>query len=179
MEITNGFSTETRDPRWHFWQTGQQREPGLRDPNGLRIPSQLVPLLMVGYWTLSLIAFLNRGKLSFQPRDQVIMSIGSQLWNSLIMLLTFHTTGLYGYGTSINAVGIPTFFFTIMDQVEVPKDLDTGDYVLSFRWDCEQTPQVWNTCADVKIVPWSYEYNKNLSTLKCQSQIQHWTSRKT
>ena len=36
-----------------------------------------------------------------------------------------------------------------MDKVEVPKDLETGDYVLSFRWDCEQTPQIWNTCADV------------------------------
>jgi len=61
--------------------------------------------------------------------------------------------GLYGFGQSIIATGIPTFFFTVMDKVEVPKDLEIGDYVLSFRWDCEQTPQIWNTCADVKIVP--------------------------
>jgi len=61
--------------------------------------------------------------------------------------------GLYGFGVSIFAPGIPTFFFTVMDKVEVPKDLESGDYVLSFRWDCEQTPQIWNTCADVKIVP--------------------------
>ena len=63
------------------------------------------------------------------------------------------TLGLYGFGTSIYSLGIPAFHFTIMDKVEVPKDLETGDYVLSFRWDCEQTPQIWNTCADVKIVP--------------------------
>ena len=27
-----------------------------------------------------------------------------------------------------------------------------GDYVLSWRWDCEQTPQIWNTCADLTVV---------------------------
>ena len=27
--------------------------------------------------------------------------------------------------------------------------LEPGTYSLSWRWDCEQTPQVWNSCADV------------------------------
>merc|ERR1712217_503331 len=40
----------------------------------------------------------------------------------------------------------------IVDQVEVPKDLPPGDYVLSWRWDCEQTPQIWAGCGDVTIV---------------------------
>lgn len=54
--------------------------------------------------------------------------------------------GLYGFGN-------PTFFkWSIVDKVEVPADLPLGDYVLSFRWDCEQTPQVWNSCSDVRIV---------------------------
>merc|ERR1719184_389704 len=38
------------------------------------------------------------------------------------------------------------------DLVEVPETLPTGHYVLSFRWDCQQTPQVWNSCANIKIV---------------------------
>ena len=28
------------------------------------------------------------------------------------------------------------------NQVEVPNDLEAGEYVLSFRWDCKCTPQV-------------------------------------
>jgi len=42
-----------------------------------------------------------------------------------------------------------TFDFSIVDQVRVP---DTpGEYVLSWRHDSEQTPQVWQNCADVRI----------------------------
>ena len=37
------------------------------------------------------------------------------------------------------------------DLLEVPEDLETGDYVLSFRWDCEKTPQVWNSCANIRV----------------------------
>ena len=43
------------------------------------------------------------------------------------------------------------FEFTIGDRVKVPEDLDEGEYVLSFRWDCEQTPQVWNSCSNILI----------------------------
>ena len=38
------------------------------------------------------------------------------------------------------------------DLVEVPETLEPGEYVLSFRWDSQQTPQVWNSCANIKIV---------------------------
>jgi len=41
--------------------------------------------------------------------------------------------------------------FTIIDKLQVPSDIGTGDYVLSFRWDCEQTSQVWTTCASIHI----------------------------
>ena len=30
----------------------------------------------------------------------------------------------------------------IVDHVILPKDLPAGDYVLGFRWDCEETAQV-------------------------------------
>lgn len=41
-------------------------------------------------------------------------------------------------------------WYSLVDQVRVP--MVKGEYLLSFRWDCEQTAQVWNTCADVVIV---------------------------
>lgn len=42
--------------------------------------------------------------------------------------------------------------FAIVDRLKVPPNLAPGDWVLSFRWDCEQTPQVWNTCSNIKVV---------------------------
>jgi len=39
----------------------------------------------------------------------------------------------------------------LVDHVQVPSDLPEGDYILSFRWDCEQTSQVWNQCASIRI----------------------------
>lgn len=59
--------------------------------------------------------------------------------------------GLEGYGETVTAPGVPTFLFSIGDYLQVPENLETGDYVLSFRWDCEQTSQVWNTCSSIKI----------------------------
>ena len=40
----------------------------------------------------------------------------------------------------------------IVDKVHVPKDLPPGDYVVQWRWDCEQTPQIWAGCGDVTVV---------------------------
>ena len=39
----------------------------------------------------------------------------------------------------------------IFDYVEVPVNLEPGKYVLSFRWDCYVTSQIWNACANIKI----------------------------
>ena len=44
------------------------------------------------------------------------------------------------------------FMFSMVDKLKVPDSLVPGTYVLSWRWDCEQTPQVWNSCADINIV---------------------------
>ena len=38
------------------------------------------------------------------------------------------------------------------DLVEVPETLEPCHYVLSFRWDCQATPQEWNTFENIKIV---------------------------
>jgi hypothetical protein len=40
--------------------------------------------------------------------------------------------------------------YEIIDKVKVPS-LRPGRYVLSFRWDCEQTPQIWTQCSDIEI----------------------------
>lgn len=40
---------------------------------------------------------------------------------------------------------------TAIDQVQVPAYLEPGMYVLSFRWDCQGSSQVWNICANVAI----------------------------
>lgn len=45
----------------------------------------------------------------------------------------------------------PVMDFQIVDLVKVP-DLPAGDYALSFRWDCEQTAQIWAQCSNIKIV---------------------------
>ena len=41
--------------------------------------------------------------------------------------------------------------WVIKDLVEIPEDIPLGAYVLSFRWDCQQSPQVWNSCANIQI----------------------------
>jgi len=45
-------------------------------------------------------------------------------------------------------VGFP---FSIVDKVKVPNTIPGGEYLLSWRWDSEMGPQVWQNCADVKI----------------------------
>merc|ERR1712151_683279 len=69
--------------------------------------------------------------------------------------------GIYGFGPGACASGQEkctleemasrAMPYGIVDLVKVP-DVPPGDYVLSFRWDCEQLPQVWGNCGDVKIV---------------------------
>ena len=40
----------------------------------------------------------------------------------------------------------------IIDYVKIPDRLPRGRYVLGWRWDCEESNQVWNSCSDVAIV---------------------------
>jgi hypothetical protein len=44
-----------------------------------------------------------------------------------------------------------SYDYTMVDKLQLPADVTAGQYVLSWRWDCEETPQVWNSCADVTI----------------------------
>jgi len=44
------------------------------------------------------------------------------------------------------------FQFNVFDRVVVPRDYAPGEYVLSFRYDAELSPQVWTHCSDITIV---------------------------
>jgi hypothetical protein len=75
------------------------------------------------------------------------------------------TAGIYGFGSGTCDSGlegrgctpqekahwVDLFDFNIVDLVRVP-ELPSGEYLLSFRWDGEQTPQIWAGCSDVTIV---------------------------
>jgi len=73
--------------------------------------------------------------------------------------------GLYGYGQARCTSHLPgkecsqeesefwgrRFNFNLIDLVQVPM-VPPGDYLLAFRYDAEQTPEIWSICADVTIV---------------------------
>merc|ERR1711863_197297 len=39
----------------------------------------------------------------------------------------------------------------IVDTLALPDSLPPGDYVLGWRWDCEESTQIWSSCSDVTI----------------------------
>ena len=66
-------------------------------------------------------------------------------------------TGTTPAGSEWAKVTIPKYVSTedkwlFKDLVEVPKTLAPGDYVLSFRWDCLESPQIWSACANIEII---------------------------
>lgn len=43
------------------------------------------------------------------------------------------------------------FNVAIVDILQIPPTITPGQYVLGFRWDCEETAQIWSSCADITI----------------------------
>ena len=41
--------------------------------------------------------------------------------------------------------------YALEDGLIVPTNIPAGDYVLSYRWDCEMTSQIWQSCADITV----------------------------
>lgn len=60
-------------------------------------------------------------------------------------MVDFHASPI----TSTGFEGLP---YSIVDKVIIPSNIEAGDYLLSWRWDAEQSPQIWQNCADVRIV---------------------------
>jgi len=58
----------------------------------------------------------------------------------------------YGYGQQIwdLRTGVDADVWVIVDQLQVPNV--QGSYVLRWRWDVEQNPQIWTHCADITII---------------------------
>jgi hypothetical protein len=42
--------------------------------------------------------------------------------------------------------------FSVVEKVIIPEAIAPGEYLLSWRWDCELSRQVWANCADVTVV---------------------------
>jgi hypothetical protein len=64
--------------------------------------------------------------------------------------------GLHGFGYSNSTACTDDSCdmyhdYSIVDTVLIPQGIVPGDYLLSWRWDCEQTHQIWQNCADVRI----------------------------
>ena len=43
-------------------------------------------------------------------------------------------------------------YLEIVDLVRVPASLAPGNYMLQWRWDCEESDQVWASCADIEVI---------------------------
>jgi hypothetical protein len=61
-------------------------------------------------------------------------------------------SGISGYTGTYPPVGHNGLEYSIVDNVIVPQDIEEGDCLLSWRWDCEQSHQIWQNCADIRIV---------------------------
>ena len=48
--------------------------------------------------------------------------------------------------------GIDDADWVFKDLVNVPETLEPGQYVLSMRWDSENSPQIWSSCSNIEIV---------------------------
>lgn len=64
-------------------------------------------------------------------------------------------TGPFDWATDGSGQGACSGDWTmglIADTVKIPDDLPPGQFVLQWRWDCEETAQIWANCADVEII---------------------------
>jgi len=59
--------------------------------------------------------------------------------------------GISGFLTNHTYPERSIIAFSIVDKVKIPDDLEEGQYLLGWRWDCEQTYQIWQNCADITI----------------------------
>ena len=66
--------------------------------------------------------------------------------------MTYHTFGTCApVPCATTKTNSHSRYLEIVDRVQIPSDLPEGDYVLGWRWDCEQSNQIWMSCSDVTI----------------------------
>jgi len=68
------------------------------------------------------------------------------------------TEGMHPPGSMWRAIPVPPKSeegghndFHITDYVQVPADIESGEYVLSMRWDAKCSQQIWTGCANILI----------------------------
>merc|ERR1711915_15432 len=76
----------------------------------------------------------NTGE-SSKPRCKEIPNCGSTDVNSKCLC-----SGMWG-----------PYDLLIVDTLKIPDNIPLGDYVLGWRWDCEESTQIWASCSDVTI----------------------------
>ena len=67
-----------------------------------------------------------------------------------VMLACFHSAW-YDVMLAIVCFRYSSSKYALEDVLKVPADIPAGDYVLSYRWDCEMTSQIWQSCSDITI----------------------------
>ena len=53
----------------------------------------------------------------------------------------------------------------IVDRVLIPKGLAPGEYVLGWRWDCEESNQIWYVLDLTLLVPTHVGFREPISAL--------------
>jgi len=106
------------------------------------------------YWKVTEECF-QQGHLNFAGNTTWLNDKDKDGWYAADLITT--RTGTTPEGSQWAKINLPREADTqddwkFKDLVEVPETLLPGDYVLSFRWDCLESPQVWNGCANIKIV---------------------------
>merc|ERR1719162_1863103 len=61
--------------------------------------------------------------------------------------------------------------WTYNDNVKVPSELPAGRYVLGWRWDSEQSAQVWSNCAVIQLVDAHQSEVKTPTSLSADGQL--------
>merc|ERR1712232_32 len=92
----------------------------------------------------------QRNVLEFVCDTQDLVDTSGQVTKTISAKTT--TSGTFPKGSMWRKNPQPGTSLNIVDKVKLPATLPPGDYVLSWRWDCELNPQVWANCADVKIM---------------------------
>jgi len=93
----------------------------------------------------------GNGGTMYEPYSAQHLHPGQELDSRCPTGLMFETLWDDGYGSGpYDGKSYGNMPFSMVDEVKIPANAQ-GDYVLSWRWDCEATPQVWNSCADVTI----------------------------
>jgi len=93
----------------------------------------------------------QKGHLKFAGDTTWIMDNGKFVANKTVKV----TEGTTPEGSEWAKINVPHHgaHWIFKDLIEIPEDIEPGVYVLSFRWDCQNSPQVWNSCANIQILP--------------------------